>query len=114
MSDTKAQTQTNTNTENKKDQYFQDIANFILQHYEPANTFNYHQIIDIVKFFELFENLDDRPYMWQIEEGMKRAGFKNEETRDALYFLIKIPEKPNQNEHQNSNRDDNVRFIPQN
>lgn len=70
------------------------IAAFIQQYYAPATLETYEDVIDIEQFYELFEHLeeDQRPLMWQIEEAMQLAGFKNEEARFELYFFVAIPQ----------------------
>ena len=67
----------------------QKIAERILQFFEPATIEDYDMIIDIDDFINIFANIE-RPLLADIEEVLEILGFKEDDSRLELKFIIKI------------------------
>ncbi len=67
------------------------IADVILKHFEPATIENHDSKIEIDNFIDLWTPID-RPKLSEIEEVLKLLGFKNENARIDLMFLVLIKE----------------------
>ena len=78
-------------TEKKLTEEQQAIADVIEKHFLPGTLEEYDDVVEIDEFVELWPE-DERPELADIEEVMELLGFKDENSRLELDFLVLIPD----------------------
>ncbi len=70
------------------------IADVILSYYEAAVIEDYDEMIEIDQFIDLWAPIN-RPKLAEIEEVLLLLGFKDEEARLDLKFIVNVKELDN-------------------